>query len=491
MPRISIKPLTRLMGHGKVDIFLNDAGEVINAYFQVPELTGFERFCEGRPIEELARITTRICGICPEAHHLASAKALDAAFQVQPPGAAVKLRELLYSAFYIDSHATHFYFLAGPDFMAGPEASPLERNFLGALARVGQELASTVIRHRAAVREAITIIGGRAMHPVFCLPGGVSKHLSEEERRRVEQIAQSSVEFARSSLRTFRDVVLDNKAYVDMMVSQAYSAQTYYMGLVDADNRVNFYEGLIRVVDPEGDEFATFAPARYLDHIAERVEGWSYLKFAYLKGVGWKGLVDGKGSGVYRVGPLARLNAAAGMATSLAQTEYERMYEALGGKPVHFTLAYHWARLIELLYAAERMLELSRDPEITSSHIRTIPTASPAEGVGVVEAPRGTLFHHYEADDRGLVRRLNLIVGTGNNNAAICISVRDAARGVVKAGRPVDSGALNRIEMAIRAYDPCLSCATHSLSGHMPLEINLYDSGGCLIQRVGWASEGR
>ena len=481
--RITIDPVTRLEGHARIEIFLDDAGEVQNAYFQVPELRGFEQFCQGRPAEEMPLITPRICGVCPAAHHMASAKACDGVFGVEPPPAGKKLRELFYSAHFIHSHIAHFFALAAPDFLPGPDADPAERNVLGLVAKVGPEIGGEVIRHRAYAQKIQAMLGGKATHPACGVPGGMSKPLSEEERSQIEDMARSCVEFARQALRIFDQVVLGNPAYVDMIKSDPYTMRTYYMGLVDEAGRVNFYDGKIRVVDPEGHEFATFAPAQYLDHIAERVEPWSYLKFPYLKKVGWKGYQDGKDNGLYRVAPLARLNAATGMATPLAQAEYERFYDVLGGKPVHHTLANHWARLIELLYAAERLLELATDPEITSPQVRVIPERIAGEGVGVVEAPRGTLFHHYRTDERGRITAANLIVATVNNHAAICMSVKKAAQGVIHGGK-VDQGILNRVEMAFRAYDPCFGCATHTLPGQMPMEVTIRDPRGEALQTL-------
>jgi F420-non-reducing hydrogenase large subunit len=237
-------------------------------------------------------------------------------------------------------------------------------------------------------------------------------------------------------------------------------------------------------VDPEGKEFAKYAPGEYLEHLSERVEPWTYLKFPYLKKVGWKGFIDGEQSGIYRATPLSRLNVAEGMATPLAQEEYERMYATLGGRPVHHTLATHWARLIEMLYAAERMLELSRDPEITEPNIRNIPTETPVEGVGIVEAPRGTLTHHYATDEKGLMKKCNLIVGTTNNYAAISMTVKKAAQGIIGKGKEITEGLLNRIELAWRAYDPCMGCATHALPGQLPIEVAVYDADGTLIDLV-------
>jgi len=478
--RITIDPVTRLEGHAKIEIFLDERGEVQNAYFQVPELRGFEKFCQGRPAEEMPLITPRICGVCPGAHHMASAKATDGVFGVTPPPAGRKLRELFYCAHYVHSHVAHFFALAAPDFVPGPDADPRERNILGLVARVGLEIGGEVIRHRAYAQKIQAMLGGKATHPACGVPGGMSKPITEEERREIEEMARSTVEFAKTSLKIFDQVVLGNPAYVEMIKSDAYTMRTYYMGLVDERGRVNFYDGKLRVVDPDGNEFATFAPEDYLEHIAERVEPWSYLKFPYLRKVGWHGYVDGKGNGLYRVAPLARLNAATGMATPAAQAEYERYFSTLG-RPVHHTLANHWARLIELLYAAERLLELATDPEITSPEVRTLPTGVAGEGVGVVEAPRGTLFHHYRTDDKGLITAVNLIVATVNNHAAICMSVKKAAQGVIKAGK-VDQGILNRVEMAFRAYDPCFGCATHTLPGQMPMEVTIRDARGEVVE---------
>jgi F420-non-reducing hydrogenase large subunit len=482
--RISIDPITRLEGHGKIEIFLDDKGDVANVYFQVPELRGFEKFCEGHPVEELARITTRICGVCPEAHHMASAKAADAVYGVEIPPAAKKLRELLYSAFFVTDHTTHFYILGGPDFLMGPDSDRAVRNILGVISKFGVEVGKRVIDIRHRCHHVIKMLGGRAVHPVSSLPGGVSKGLVEAERAEIEAVAGEAVEFARFSLDLFDKTVLQNKTYVDLILSEGYTHRTYNIGTVDEHGRVNFYDGMIRLTDPAGNRFAQFPAGDYLEHIAERVEPWSYLKFPYLRKVGWKGFVDGMTSGVYKATPLSRLNVADGMATPLAQQAYETFYDTLGGKPVHATLATHWARLVEVQYAAERFLELITDPEITSDEIRTIPTKTPTEGVGCVEAPRGTLFHHYWTDEQGIVQKVNLIVGTTNNNAAICLSLKKAAQQVIQGGRQVGEGLLNLVEMGFRAYDPCLACATHSLPGAMPLIVHIRDGRGNLLETV-------
>ncbi len=482
--RITIDPITRLEGHGKIEIFLDDNGDVEKTYLQIPELRGFEVFSIGRPAEEMPRITPKICGVCPTTHHICSTKALDALYHVDPPPAAKKLRELMYSAFMLEDHTLHFFFLGGPDFVVGPAAPPAERNILGVISKVGLDIAGKVIKLRRECRDVITHFGGRVIHPVCGLPGGISKPLKEEDRLKIVDVAKNGVEFARFALQIFEDVVLKNKEYLDLVTGDVYRHTTYYMGMVDKNNKVNFYDGEVRVVTPEGKEFARFKPGEYLDHITERVEPWSYVKFPYLKKVGWKGFVDGTDSGVYRVAPLARLNVSDGMATPLAQAEYEKMYATLGGKPVHNTLAFHWARLVEALYAAERMLELAQDKEITDTHVRNIPTAVPDEGIGIVEAPRGTLIHHYKTDRNGIITEANLIVATVNNAAAICMSIEKAAKSLIKGGK-VSEGLLNMVEMAFRAYDPCFACATHTLPGKTLLSIRIYNNKGDIIQTVG------
>jgi len=483
MKKVTIDPITRLEGHGKIEIFLNDDGDCDRACLQIPELRGFEQFAIGRPAEEMPRITTMICGVCPTAHHMASAKALDDLFKVEPTPAAKKIRELMYNAFQAEDHILHFYFLGGPDFVVGPQAPAGERNVLGVIAKAGIETGGKVIQMRKGMRNVLRIIGGKPVMPSCALPGGVSKGINQEEQQKIIEAGEYAVEFCKLSLDIFDDIVLKNKDYVDLITGNVYAHNTYYMGMVDENNKVNFYDGMIRVVRPDGSEFAKFKPQDYLDHIREHVEPWTYVRFSFLKKVGWKGFVDGKESGVFRVAPLARLNASDGMATPLAQAAYEKMFEVLGGKPVHSTLAFHWARLVEALYASERVLELARDPEITSSDIVNLPTKTPKEGVGIVEAPRGTLIHHYQTDDNGILTKVNLIVATQNNSAAINMSVEKAAKALIKNG-DVPEGIMNMIEMAFRAYDPCHACATHSLPGGTPIHVNVYDEKGELVKSL-------
>jgi F420-non-reducing hydrogenase large subunit len=490
MKQILIDPITRLEGHGKIHLFINDDGSLANCYFQVPELRGFEKFCQGRPVEELARITTRICGVCPDAHHMAAAKAADAVYGVTIPPAARKLRELMYNAFYAGDHCTHFYALGGPDFVCGPDAPAAERNILGVIAKVGIEAGKKVIAHRARGQRVIEIIGGKKVHPVTSIPGGLSKRITKEEQQEIIKIGEEMVEFAKFTIQVLNDVVLANKAYVDMILSDAYAHKTYNMGLVDSNGKVTFYDGKVHITDPEGASFESYEAKDYLNHVAEHVEPYSYLKYPYLKNVGWKGFIDGKDSGVYKATPLARLNVSNGMATPLAQAEYERFYETLTGdrsgkKPVHSTLATHWARVVELMFACEATLQQAKDDEITSDHVLNVPTGIVGEGVGIVEAPRGTLTHHYKTDKNGIVTEANLIVGTTNNNAPITMSIKKAAEGVIKKGTKITDGMLNRIEMAFRAYDPCFGCATHTLPGEMPLELVIHDAAsGDIVDSV-------
>jgi F420-non-reducing hydrogenase large subunit len=322
--RITIDPITRLEGHGKIEIFLNDEGNVDKAYFQVPELRGFERFCQGRPAEEMPQITSRICGVCPTAHHMAGTKALDDLYKVDPPPTAKKIRELVYSTFMVEDHALHFYFLGGPDFVVGPTAPAAERNVLGVIGKVGIEVGKKVIAMRRRLRDVISAIGGKVVHPVLGLPGGVAKRITPEMQAEAKEVATDAIAFATFTLQVFDDIVLANKDYVNLVVSDVFTHRTHSMGQVDENNHSNFYDGTIRVVSPEGQEVANFKPQDYLDFVAEHVEPWSYVKFCYLKPKGWHGFTEGDESGIYSVAPLARLNASDGMATPLAQRAYEK-----------------------------------------------------------------------------------------------------------------------------------------------------------------------
>ena len=475
--RVSIDPITRLEGHGKIEIFLNDDGSVRDTYFQIPELRGFERFVVGRPIEELPRIVTRICGVCPASHHMASAKAVDGCFGGECPPLAHKLRDMYYHAHYIHSHTAHFYALAAPDFVVGPDADPATRNILGVVAKVGVEIGTQVIRARAMAQEIQSIVGGRSTHLVWCLPGGVAKGLKKEELEKVKPMVGQLYDFAQFSLKLFKDVVLGNSQYVELILKGPYTLDIGSMGLVDENNAVNFYDGKVRVIDAEGKEICKYAPGEYFQHVAEHVESWTYLKFPYLRTRGWKGFAEGSDSSIYMATPLSRLNVADRMATPRAEEAYQEMFSTLGGKPCKALMAAHWARLVEMVQNAEMLKQYCDDPEITGESFRVVPQRITGEGVGIVEAMRGTLTHHYTCDPNGICMSANLIVGTTNNNAAIHMVTKKAAQYFIEPGKEPTEGILNMIEMAFRSFDPCYSCATHSLPGQMPLEVRIWKNG--------------
>lgn len=481
--KLTINPITRLEGHGKIEIFLDDNGGVKDAYFQVVELRGFERFCLGRPAEEMPRIVPNICGVCPTPHNMASAKALDDLYNVEPTPTAKLIRQLHYNAFYVEDHFIHFFFLAAPDFVLGPDADPAERNIVGVIKKVGLDLGGKVIDIRKRCRNIIKLVASKPPHPEGGLPGGVSRGITTEEQKWIKETANDAVHFSQTALKLFKSLVLDNKKYLDMVLSDAYRLETYNMGLVDANKKVNFYDGKLRVVDPKGKEYAMFDPRNYVDHIGEWVEPWTYIRLTHLRKLGWSGLIEGDATSLYRVGPLARLNVADGMSTPLAQREYEQMYEVLGGKPSHHTLAFHWARLIEALQAAEDMHLIANDPMLTGKDIRNMRLRLKKVGIGCVEAARGTLIHHYETDDQGMITKVNLIVATQHNAGPICLSVKKAALEFIK-NHEVKEGMLNRVEMAFRPYDPCLGCATHALPGQIPLEVNIRDREGRIVQTL-------
>ncbi len=491
MPKtITIDPITRLEGHGKIIICLDDRGDVDRAFFQIPELRGFEAFCVGRHAEDMPQITSRICGVCPTAHHMAAVKALDDLFGVSPPPAAEIIRKIFYNMFIFEDHLVHFYYLGGPDFIVGPDAPPAERNIVGVARKVGRATARRVIEMRARCRELMSWMGGKVVHPVLGLPGGVAKRLTAEKREEILAFAADAVEFARFTLQIFDDLVLQDEDYRAMLLAGPYKHRTCYMGLVNAEQQVDFYEHDVRVVAPDGKELLQFAPREYRRHLAEHVEPWSYVKFPYLRERGWQGFVAGDGTSLVRVAPLGRLNSAAGMATPQAQEEHDRLFARLEGKPAHNTLAWHWARLVEVLQAAEAIQQLAGDKEVLTDPIRNLDLQTPDEGVGIVEAPRGTLIHHYRSDAAGVITMANLIVATNFNAAPICMSIEQAARGLIRGGN-ISDGLLNRVEMAFRAYDPCFSCATHALPGEMPLEAIVCGPDGAPIVRVTRAARGR
>jgi F420-non-reducing hydrogenase large subunit len=470
--RITIDPITRLEGHGRIEILLDADGNAESAFLQVPELRGFERFCVGRPAEEMPQLTAHVCGVCPAAHHLASVRALDAIYAAAPPPAARRIQALYYN----------YWYMGGPDFLVGPDAPPPMRSVLGVIAKVGADLGRRILGVRKEARDLMAAIAGRTVHPVFALPGGIARPLDPETIARAREAAPRLVAFAEESLESFRRAVLGSPEWMEVVSSETFRVRTHSLGMVDGRGRLAFLDGRLRVVDPGGAEIATFDPADWLDHLAERVEPWTYAKLTFLRAKGWTGLEEGEESGLYRVGPLARLNAARAMATPRAEAERARLFDALGW-PAHQTLAFHWARLVEALQAAETVEALAADPDLGERDVRRVPAPlpGPRQGVGAVEAPRGTLLHHYAVDGDGILTAANLVVASQHNAAPVQISVRKAARGLVRGGK-VDARLLNLLEMAFRAYDPCNACASHSLPGELPLVVTVRDARGEVVE---------
>jgi F420-non-reducing hydrogenase large subunit len=384
---------------------------------------------------------------------------------------------MYYHAHFIHSHIAHFYALAAPDFVCGPDADPAIRNILGVVAKVGLEIGGKVIRARAMAQDIQRILGGRATHVVWCLPGGVAKGLKPDELELIRPMVRDLYDFTQFSVQLFKDVVLANPGYVELIVKGPYTLDVHNMGLVDENNALNFYDGHVRVVDFQGKEICKYAPEDYARHVAEHVEPWSYLKFPYLKQRGWQGFVEGIDSSIYCATPLSRLNVADRMATPRAQEAYEEMFATLGGRPCRALLAAHWARLVEMVQNAEMLQHYCDDPEITGEGFRVVPTKITGMGVGIVEAMRGTLTHHYTCDQNAICTSANLIVGTTNNNAPIHMVTKKVAKHLIQPGKDPTQGILNMIEMAFRAFDPCYSCATHSLPGQMPLDVKIYKRG--------------
>jgi F420-non-reducing hydrogenase large subunit len=475
--KIVIQPVTRLEGHAKVTVMLDDAGNVSDTRVNVVELRGFEKFCIGRPVEELPRIVTSICGVCPWSHHLASAKACDAVFGVEPPPAGRMLRELANSIAYTEEHILHFYFLAGADFVMGPAADYSVRNVIG-IAGAAPDLARRVVRCRHLGAKMLEILSGKSIHPVAGVPGGFSKALSAEERDKMLPMAQEVLELAKFTIDFAKKDIFPK--YIDVVKSLGV-IKTGFLGTVTKDGTLDLYDGVLRMMQSDG-TYEDFTYDKYTDYISEHIEPWTYLKFPYMKKAGKFSMDLDNPIGIYRTNTRARMNVCERIRTPLAQKEFEE-FRSTFGRPVQLTLAYHWARLIELLYNAEYALQLLQSPDITSKDIRVPVKPRAARGVGCVEAPRGTLIHDYETDAEGLVTNVNLIVGTTHNNAPINMSVKRAAMDNIKGGK-YDQGLLNMVEMAIRAYDPCLSCATHQMDGRLPVKITLLNPGGEIVGEV-------
>lgn len=467
---IMIDPVTRIEGHAKITLHLNAQGRVEEARFHVTQFRGFEKFCEGRPFSEMPSLMARICGICPVSHLIASAKACDALMAVTIPAPAEKLRRIFTLAQVVQSHALSLFYLSSPDLLLGMDADPATTNLFGVFEK-HPGIARDGIRLRQFGQQIIERLGGKRVHPAWVVPGGVSEPLTEANRDIILadfpealQIAERTMEWYKQCTESLREEISTFGNFPSM-----------FMGMVKANNGLAFYEGKIRFVDASGNVAAEqLEAANYADYLGEKVEPWSYLKSTYYKPTGYP-------DGIYRVGPLARMNVADGCGTPRADQELAEFHE-LQRTAVLSSFHYHQARLIEIIYCLERMQELLEAPDILSKHVRAYARANALEGVGACEAPRGTLFHHYRIDEQGLIRWANLIIATGHNSVAMNRSILQVARHYVH-GERLTPGMLNRVEAVIRAYDPCLSCSTHA-AGEMPMQVELLDHSGMVIDHI-------
>lgn len=467
---IVIDPVTRIEGHAKITIQLDDAGTVKGAHFHVTQFRGFEKLCEGRPFTEMPSLMARICGICPVSHLVASAKACDALMAVRIPENAAKLRRIMNLAQIVQSHALSFFHLSSPDFLLGMDADPAVRNIFGVV-QANPQLAKDGIRLRQFGQQIIEWLGGKRIHPAWVVPGGVSEPLSAERRDQILKTIPEALDIAERTLQWFKGQVHNYGEEISTFAN----FPTAFLGLVTPDGSWEHYDGKLRVMDASGDIIADqLDPQRYQDYIGESVEPWSYLKSAYYLPLGYT-------EGVYRVGPLARLNIVDRMGTPLADEELSEFREMVGGLALS-SFHYHQARLIEIVHCLERMEALLRDKSILDKHVRAYAEANNNDGVGCSEAPRGTLMHHYEIDENGLMVKANLIIATGHNNLAMDKGVAQVAKHYLK-GNDITEGMLNRVEAVIRTYDPCLSCSTHAL-GHMPLHVELVAPDGTVVNEV-------
>jgi NAD-reducing hydrogenase large subunit len=467
--RIMIDPVSRIEGHAKISIYLDDTGQVVDARFHVTEFRGFERFCEGRPLWEMPGITARICGICPVSHLLASAKAGDRILAVSIPPAE-KLRRLMNLAQIVQSHALSFFHLNAPDLLLGMDSEPAARNLFGLIA-AEPDVARDGIRLRQFGQEIIELLGGRKIHPAWAVPGGVREGLTEQGRAHIRERLPEARSIGLDALGRFKRLLekYDEEAHVFG------NFPSLFMGLVADDGAWEHYDGHIRCVDSAGSIVADWLdPTRYADSIGEAIEPWSYLKFPYYRPLGYP-------AGMYRVGPLARLNICTRIGTPLADQELGEFRER-GGGTVNASFYYHYARLIEILAAIERIEQLIHDPDLGSTRLRASAGINQLEGVGVSEAPRGTLFHHYQVDEHGLITKVNLLIATGQNNLAMNRTVAQIAQHYIH-GPQIPEGMLNRIEAGIRVFDPCLSCSPHAV-GTMPLHITLVGADGAVLDEV-------
>ena len=477
--KLTIEPVTRVEGHGKVTIHLDDENNVVQTRLHIVEFRGFERFIQGRPYWEAPVLVQRLCGICPVSHHLAAAKALDVIVGVGPDGltpTGEKMRRLMHYGQMFQSHALHFFHLVSPDLLFGIDARPEKRNIIE-VAKEFKELAVQGVMMRKFGQEIIRATAGKKIHGTGAIPGGINKNLSLEERDFFVKGSDplnidKMIEWSKDALSLFKDYHKENRNLVDTFAA----FPSNHLSLVRKDGALDFYHGVLRAIDQKGDKILHDIDYQdYLDYIGEEVKSWSYMKFPFLKSIGKK-------EGWYRVGPLARLNTCDFIPSPLAQKEFEEYKAYTEGKPNNMSMHMHWARLIETLHAAEIMKDLLNDSDLQGRDLVAEGTKK-NEGVGLLEAPRGTLFHHYKIDKNDLITMCNLIVSTTNNNEPMNKAVRHVADEMISGQRSIREGMLNAVEVAIRAYDPCLSCATHAI-GKMPLEISLFDAEGRQLDQM-------
>ena len=470
MKRITIEPVSRIEGHAKVTIQLDDAGNVADTRFQVTQVRGFEKFTEGRPFYEMPGITSRICGICPISHQLAASKACDAIMAVRIPKAAKLLREVVHCAQFVQSHALSFFYLSGPDLLLGMDSDPATRN-VGGLIEANPDLARAGIELRKFGLQVIEALADERVHPSWIVPGGVKTPMSAQTRDRLLGGFPEAIDTTKLALDLFKGKLDSFQEEIENFGS----APTMYASLVDGAGNLQFYDGPLRVRDADGEILQAGIPAEeYADYIGEATLRESYLKAPYYKPLGHP-------TGIYRVGPLARINVVNACGTPMADTELQEFRQRFGRVP-HSAFLYHYARLIEVLYALERMKTLLDTPGILDTHVRATANVNALEGIGIIEAPRGTLIHHYKVDENGAIVWANLVVATGHNNQAIGKSVRQVSEHFVK-GTHLEEGMLNRVSAVVRAYDPCLSCSTHAF-GMPTVSISLISAKGELLDEI-------
>jgi NAD-reducing hydrogenase large subunit len=468
--RIVIEPITRIEGHGKITIHLDDRGNVHDAEFHVTQFRGFEKFCEGRPYSEMPSLVERICGICPISHSIASAKACDEILGVRISESAAKLRRLVNCGEFIQSHALSFFHLSSPDLLLGFDSDPAKRNIVGVI-EANPSLALDGIRLRKIGQEIISSVAGKRIHPSWVVPGGVNEPLTEEHRTKLIALIPDAYDIILRTLSWFKGCLDNFREEIRTFAN----FPTMFMGLVNHGGNLEHVDGTLRFIDSKGRFVADgVSPANYRDYLGEAVEPWSYLKSPYYKPLGYP-------DGIYRVGPAARLNVCTGCGTPLADQEWAEFIKLDRG-PVMSSFYNHYARLVEILYSIETLEKLLDDPDVLNPRVRAFAQPNFNEGVGCVEAPRGTLFHHYKVDDQGLITWANMIVATGNNNLAMNKGVLQVAKRFIQ-GDKIPEGALNRVEAVIRAFDPCLSCSTHAL-GRMPLYLQLLGPDGAVLDEV-------